>query len=107
MSKSLIDSVCINCGEDVVVGFSCKSSFCLSCARSYVDRWVEYISGHLFPGVKYRHVVLTMPEELRIYFYENKYLLSDLMSVGHEMMESALSGYFRTDVEIGSIVVPQ
>ncbi len=98
---------CMHCGERVVVAFSCKSSFCLSCAKRYVDRWVEYISSHLFPGVKYRHVVLTMPEELRIYFYQNKYLLAKLASVGHKMMEDALSKYFREDVEIGSIVVPQ
>ena len=98
---------CMHCGEKVVVGFSCKSSFCLSCARSYVDRWVEYISGHLFPGVKYRHVVLTMPEELRIYFYRNKRLLSELASTGHRMMQDALTRYFGEEVEIGSIVVPQ
>lgn len=98
---------CMHCGEKVVVGFSCKSSFCLSCAKTYVDRWVEYISSHLFPGVKYRHVVLTMPEELRIYFYRNKRLLSNLASTGHKMMQDALSRYFREEVEIGSIVVPQ
>ena len=98
---------CMHCGEQVVVAFSCKSSFCLSCAKSYVDRWVEHISIHLFPGVKYRHVVLTMPEELRIYFYQNKYLLGKLASVGHEMMQDALSKYFGEEIEIGSIVVPQ
>jgi len=98
---------CMHCGEQVVVAFSCKSSFCLSCAKSYVDRWVDYISSHLFPGVKYRHVVLTMPEELRIYFYRNKRLLANLTAVGHKMMEDALSRYFGEDVEIGSIVVPQ
>lgn len=98
---------CMHCGEKVVVAFSCKSSFCLSCARSYVDRWVEYISGHLFQGVKYRHVVLTMPEELRIYFYRNKRLLSELASTGHRMMQDALTRYFGEEVEIGSIVVPQ
>lgn len=98
---------CMHCGEKVVVAFSCKSSFCLSCARSYVDRWVEYISGHLFQGVKYRHVVLTMPEKLRIYFYRNKRLLSELASIGHRMMQDALTRYFGEEVEIGSIVVPQ
>lgn len=98
---------CMHCGGRRIVGFSCKSSFCLSCAKSYVDRWVEYIGSHLFPGVKYRHVVLTMPEELRIYFYRNKRLLAKLTAVGHKMMEDALSKYFREDVEIGSIMVPQ
>lgn len=99
--------ICQDCGEEKIVGFSCKSSFCLSCARSYVDKWVEYISDHLFEGVKYRHVVLTIPEELRIYFYRDKRLLSKLMATGHEMMSSALSNCFKEEVEIGSIVVVQ
>ena len=98
---------CVDCGETKVVGFSCKSSFCLSCAKGYVDDWVDYISSHLFPGVKYRHVVLTMPEELRIYFYRNRYLLDKLTKVGHEMLRSALSYYFKKDVDIGSIIVVQ
>ena len=98
---------CMHCGEQVIVAFSCKSSFCLSCAKRYVDRWVEYISSHLFPWVKYRHVVLTMPEELRIYFYQNKYLLAKLTAIGHKMMENALSECFKEEVEVGSIVVPQ
>jgi hypothetical protein len=58
---------CTHRGEQMVVAFSCKSSFCLSCAKNYVDRWVEHISSYLFPEVRYRHVVLTIPEKLRIY----------------------------------------
>jgi len=99
--------VCMHCGERVVVGFSCKSGFCLSCAKIYVERWVEYISSQLFSGVKYRHVVLTVPKDLRIYFYKDKGLMGKLMVVGHKMMEDAISGYFGDDVEIGSIVVAQ
>jgi hypothetical protein len=52
-------------------------------------------------------VVLTVPEELRIYFYRDKWLLGKLMPVGHEMLEDALSHYFKEEVEIGSIVVAQ
>ena len=52
------------------VPFSCKSSFCLTCAKLYTDQWVEYISRTLFPGVRYRHIVLTVPESLRKYFYQ-------------------------------------
>ena len=98
---------CMRCGEQKFVCFSCKSGFCLSCAKAYVDKWVEYISKCLFTGITYRHVVLTTPEELRIYFYRDKQLLSKMMAVGHKMMENALSYYFKEEVEIGSIVVAQ
>jgi hypothetical protein len=33
---------CVHCGRDVRrIGFSCKSCFCLSCAKKYVDDFVS------------------------------------------------------------------
>ena len=32
---------CLHCGELKKVPFSCKSSFCLSCARVYTEQWVD------------------------------------------------------------------
>ena len=53
---------CLQCGEVKKIPFSCKSSFCLSCAKIYADKWVDYISKALFIGVRYRHVVLMSDE---------------------------------------------
>jgi len=33
---------CPECGELKKVPFSCKSSFCLSCAKIYTDDWKYY-----------------------------------------------------------------
>jgi len=61
---------CVHCGFDVFrVGFSCKSCFCLSCSKLYVDKFVAQVSKMLHPGVIYRHIVLTMPKQLRQPFY--------------------------------------
>ena len=47
------------------MAFSCKSQFCLSCAKVYGQQWVETVQGMLHPGVAYRHLILTVPEGLR------------------------------------------
>lgn len=61
---------CLNCGRDIRrVCFTCKSCFCLSCAKGYVDNFVSQVSEILHPGVIYRHIVLTIPEQLRGIFY--------------------------------------
>jgi len=65
---------CLRCGEVKKIPFSCKSNFCLSCAKIYTDKWVDYISEALFIGVRYRHVVLTVPEQFRKCFYHNPLL---------------------------------
>ena len=97
--------ICASCGNMITVKFSCKSSFCLSCGKLYTDNWMEKISETLYEGMCYRHVVLTVPEELRDYFFRDPELLSELMKVGTKMLTEALSEWFRTEVEIGLIVV--
>ena len=56
-------------GDKIVISFSCKSAFCLSCAKSYSLNWVEKVKAMLHPNVKYRHLILTMPTDLRLIFY--------------------------------------
>ena len=49
---------CVHCGGDVRrIGFSCKSCFCLFCAKKYVDDFVEQVSHVLHGGMHYRHIV--------------------------------------------------
>ena len=72
---------CMKCGEEKIVPFSCKSSFCLSCARIKLEQWLVKIEDLLFDQIEYRHVVLTVPEQLRIYFYNNQEELDKLIKM--------------------------
>jgi hypothetical protein len=73
----------------------------------YTDKWVDYVGDALFEGVKYRHVVLTVPEEYRRYFYNDARLLGELMRTGHEFYKDLVSEWLREPIEVGSIVVLQ
>ena len=53
------------------MGFTCKSRFCTSCGKIYVDKWVESMISKLI-NVRHRHIVFTIPEELRIYFGKDR-----------------------------------
>jgi hypothetical protein len=100
--------VCGKCGgERKKVPFSCKSCFCLSCAKVYTDQWAARIEALLFPGVAYRHTVLTVPDDLRRYFYWEAQLLSELMRVGIECLADTLRTVLRRPVEGGYILVLQ
>jgi lipoprotein-anchoring transpeptidase ErfK/SrfK len=100
--------ICSKCGkEEKKVAFSCKSCFCLSCGKVYTDQWARRIEAILFSGVAYRHTVLTIPDELRDYFYRHAELLSELMRVGVACLEDTLSRVLRRSVRGGYIVVIQ
>ncbi len=107
-SNGYVTYFCDYCGEESKkIPFSCKSSFCLSCCKVYVDNWVDYIGTALFEGVSYRHVVLTVPEDLRIHFHRHRRLLSDLMKCGVSMLTDAVSVFKRKEIELGFVVVLQ
>jgi len=102
---------CCECGHGIrKVPFSCKSSFCLSCGKVYTDNVVVQISKTLHVGMGYRHIVLTVPEQLRNYFYRNRHdgkLLSSFMKTGYKCLENAVSTMVRSEVKIGCVVVMQ
>ena len=83
--------LCEHCLEEKRVALSCKSSFCLSCCKVYIDQWVRHIGQTLYEGVAYRHVVLTVPDVLRMPFFHERSLLADLMQCGVKMLGDALS----------------
>lgn len=89
------------------VAFSCKSSFCLSCGKVYSDNWSNHLSEILHPGLTYRHVTLTMPEELHKYFYRNPYLLGELMKLGSICLDDLLKTVKKQELKGGYIVVLQ
>lgn len=98
---------CTACGEKRRIAFTCKSCFCLSCAKPYTDQWIDFIERRLFPGVTYRHIVLTTPEFLRNWFYHNPDILSPFMQAGHACLRDVLNTYTGVNLDIGTVVVLQ
>ncbi|HBQ63657.1 MAG TPA: hypothetical protein DD727_01755 [Clostridiales bacterium] len=102
---------CMNCGVGSRrIAFTCKSCFCLSCAKVYTDEIVSQISKMLRPGMKYRHVVLTIPEQLKSVFYRDRHngkLLSELMRTGYQCMEEVVGIGVKRKVKTGMIAVLQ
>ena len=101
--------MCLNCGHGIrLISMSCKSSLCLRCSKVYVDNWVSQVSKMLHPGLFYRHIVLTVPESLRKFFFNNSSdLLSHLMRVGVNCLDDFFSHVAKKTVKGGYIVVLQ
>ena len=102
---------CLDCGQGVRrIPFTCKSCFCLSCAKVYTDDVVRQVSKMLRPGMKCRHVVLTIPQQLREVFYQDRHngrLLSEFMRTGYKCIEEVVGVGVKREVKIGMIMVLQ
>lgn len=70
-------SMCTKCGEEKVVGFTCKSRFCNPCGKVYIENWVNKQVDTII-DTSHRHTVFTIPEELRRRVYWNRSLIKDI-----------------------------
>lgn len=100
--------ICPECFREKRVPFSCKSSFCLSCAKTYTTNWVETVQNMLHEGVTYRPLILTVPAGLRAWFYRYPADLYDgVLKIAAAMMNDAVRTAKGRELELGDIVVLQ
>ncbi|RCO04223.1 IS91 family transposase, partial [Bacilli bacterium] len=59
------------------VCFTCKSRLCHRCGKKYTDDWSDKQQEMIF-NVPHRHMVFTIPQELRNVFFEDRKKLNEL-----------------------------
>lgn len=80
---------CEDCNSEVLVPFTCKSRFCTSCGKLYRDRWAEKLESRLIIA-PHKHLVFTIPQELRIYFRKNRNLLKELSDCAAKVLKHTI-----------------
>ena len=81
LSNGHFEYVCPGCLKKRLIGFTCKSRFCLRCSKVYMDKWIEKMRDVVFKWIKHRHIILTVPGSLWEYFHDPK-LLKELADCG-------------------------
>lgn len=69
---------CAGCGTLRVVPHSCKSRFCSSCGTARTRDWCERLLSDLL-AVPYRHLIFTIPWQLRLLIRDNRGRLERVM----------------------------
>jgi len=87
LSKGYKEYSCNNCDEVKKVAFRCKSRFCTTCGKKYVDERSENMSAKLIK-ITHRHMVFTIPEELRVYFRHDRKRLNLLPQKAYEVLKA-------------------
>lgn len=79
--------VCTNCHQhpEKIVFFTCKSRFCTSCGKVYVDNWVKKMTSEILDK-PHRHLVFTIPEQLRAKIYWYRDLLKVLSDIAAKVV---------------------
>lgn len=72
--------VCPNCGKETIVAHTCNSRYCSKCGAKSSQKRAAYVSAMAFRS-KHRHIVFTIPAQLRVFFIRNRALLDGLFVV--------------------------
>ena len=81
---------CEHCNKFVHVPFRCKSRFCNTCGVKYAQDRALSITKKMI-RCKHRHIVFTIPEQLRIYFLDDRNLLNGFFEAASK---SVLSWFY-------------
>ncbi len=104
-----IEYGCMNCGEHRHrVAFTCKSQLCLRCGRVKSEKFVNNVMGKLHDGIVYRHLILTIPGQLKKFFYENRHskdLYSLFYEIGFKYIQDVLETVSKKRLHCGALVV--
>lgn len=80
---------CPNCDSERIVPFTCKSRFCTSCGQLYRKNWSDKLAIELLPSV-HKHIVFTIPQELREEFRKDRNLLKELSDRAAKVMKEII-----------------
>lgn len=69
---------CEDCGVLRIVPHSCKSPFCSSCGTARTESWCRVLLSDLLE-VPYRHLIFTIPYQLRLPIMDNRQRLIQVM----------------------------
>ena len=95
---------CPGCGELKVIHFGCNSRVCTHCGKKFTDRWADSIARKML-NVKHRHVVFTIPKELRSFFREDRSLLKILMDCAIATIADVMERKLKYKAVPGAVVV--
>ena len=87
----------------VIKSLSCGDIICNKCGRLYALKWAEKQYEKMLK-VSHRHVVFTIPDELRNYFYSNRELIKRLQDGVNEVIRYYYSKG-KNKYEVGIIAV--
>lgn len=87
--KGFATYLCLDCGTEKRVAFSCKSRICSSCGKVHADKWSEQLSSRLW-NVTHRHMTFTLPSDLWPLLAANESWRKELFGAAHATLEKVM-----------------
>lgn len=94
---------CDNCQKEKFIPHTCKSRICTSCGNKYNKQRETSILLKLY-NYKHRHIVFTIPKELRIYFRKDRKRFSYLFKAAEMTIKTFINYKYKATPAFASIL---
>ena len=86
IKTGFIKYTCTECGHYHTIPITCKSRLCPSCGFKYSATWTQKMTNDIL-NIPHRHILFTIPKELRAFFCYDRTLLTKLAKAVNEVMK--------------------
>lgn len=104
IEKGYIKHKYIECNEEYIHCFTCKSKFCSKCGTKYCLEWSDKQVDNMLNVIQ-RHAAFTIPEELRNYLYQKCELLKKLQDAVYKLVPNYYENKIKGNHQVGLIAV--
>ena len=96
---------CRKCNSYEVVRLGCNSRLCSCCGKRYTDQWAERLAKRVKKGIVHRHIVCTLPAELREVIKQHRYLQKVISDAAYAAIRKTFSSMKKKPITPGVIGV--
>lgn len=96
---------CSNCNSYEFVNLGCNSRICSNCGKRYTDEWTERLANRVKKGIVHRHIVCTLPIELREVIKNNRHLQKVISDASFAAIKKTFSLMKKKPINPGVIAV--
>lgn len=96
---------CKKCNQFRIISFGCNSRLCTSCGKRHTDRWAEMLANKVKKGIMHRHLVFSLPVELREPIKKNRSLQKIISDAAFKAIQKTFSSMKKKKIIPGVIGV--
>lgn len=96
---------CPSCSKETIVAHTCSSRFCSKCGAKAAQQRDAHVSAMAFES-KHRHIVFTIPKQLRSFFLKDRALLEGFFTVSRNVLASIFNDHKYRKEKINSKIIP-
>lgn len=103
LQKGYVSYKCETCNVSHLFALTCKSKLCPACGYKYSQAWAKNIKDDIL-NIPHRHVLFTIPDSCREFFFYDRNLLTKLSGAVNEVFKYSFHNISKKNQRVNKIL---